>query len=72
MALPFTEKAELQQTQEVSPPLGANQCVPFDRLVRMQATGGTTGRPLRMGMTRSDVDGYNEVRARAASGSPDV
>jgi phenylacetate-CoA ligase len=65
-ALPFTEKAEFQVTQEASPPLGANQCVPLDRLVRMQATGGTTGRPLRMGMTRHDVAIYNEVGARAA------
>jgi phenylacetate-CoA ligase len=64
-ALPFTEKAELQQTQEEAPPLGANQCAPFDRLIRMQATGGTTGRPLRMGMTRKDVNAYNEVGARA-------
>ena len=64
--LPFTEKRELQETQEASPPLGANQCAPLDRLIRMQATGGTTGRPLRMAMTRHDVAVYNEVGARAA------
>src|SRR5262249_15452818 len=39
--LPFTEKHELQETQESHPPFGDNQCVPLDRLVRMQATGGT-------------------------------
>lgn len=64
--LPFTEKRELQETQEASPPLGANQCAPLDRLVRMQATGGTTARPLRMAMTRHDIAVYNEVGARAA------
>jgi len=64
--LPFTEKRELQETQEACPPLGANQCVALDQLVRMQATGGTTGRPLRMAMTRHDIAVYNEVGARAA------
>jgi phenylacetate-CoA ligase len=64
--LPFTEKRELQETQEACPPLGANQCVGLDQLVRMQATGGTTGRPLRMAMTRHDIAVYNEVGARAA------
>jgi phenylacetate-CoA ligase len=64
--LPFTEKFEFQETQATCPPLGANQCAPLDRLIRMQATGGTSGRPLRMGMTRQDVETYNEVGARAA------
>jgi phenylacetate-CoA ligase len=64
--LPFTEKAELQEAQERGTPLGPNQCAPLDRLVRMQATGGTTGRPLRMGLTRHDVEVYNEVGARGA------
>jgi phenylacetate-CoA ligase len=64
--LPFTEKAELQAAQTEKPPFGTNQAAPADQLVRMQATGGTTGKPLRMAMTRSDVAVYNEVGARAA------
>lgn len=64
--LPFTEKREFQEIQESTPPLGSNQCAPRDRLIRMQATGGTTGRPLRMGLTRHDVAVYNEVGARSA------
>jgi phenylacetate-CoA ligase len=64
--LPFTEKREFQESQEVDPPFGANQAAPLDALVRMQATGGTTGRPLRLSMTRADVDVYNEIGARAA------
>jgi phenylacetate-CoA ligase len=62
--LPFTEKAELQATQEADPPFGANQCAPLEQAIRMQATGGTTGRPLRMTLTRRDVAGYNELGAR--------
>jgi phenylacetate-CoA ligase len=31
----------------------------------MPATGGTSGRPLRMALTRADVAAYNEVGARA-------
>jgi phenylacetate-CoA ligase len=65
-ALPFTEKAELQESQAARRPFGTNQAAPADRLVRMQATGGTTGRPLRMAMTRADVAVYDEVGARAA------
>ncbi len=64
--LPFTEKSEFQASQLACPPFGANQCAPLDRLVRMQATGGTSGQPLRMGMARRDVEIYNEVGARAA------
>jgi phenylacetate-CoA ligase len=64
--LPFTEKHELQDAQHESPPFGPNQCVPLDRLVRMQATGGTSGQPLRMALTRHDIEVYNELGARAA------
>ena len=65
-SFPFTEKHELQEAQAAQAPFGTNQAAPLDRLVRMQATGGTTGRPLRMGMTRVDVETYTEVGARAA------
>ncbi len=65
-ALPFTEKSDLQESQAARRPFGTNQAAPADRLVRMQATGGTSGRPLRMAMTRADVAAYNEVGARAA------
>jgi phenylacetate-CoA ligase len=64
--LPFTEKRELQDAQDEPPPFGPNQCAPVDRLIRMQATGGTTGHPLRMALTRHDIEVYNELGARAA------
>src|SRR5262249_56831579 len=62
--LPFTEKRELQDTQDEPPPFGPNQCAPVDRLIRMQATGGTTGHPLRMALTRHDIQAYNQLRPR--------
>jgi phenylacetate-CoA ligase len=64
--LPFTEKHDLQAAQAARAPFGTNQAAPPEALVRMQATGGTTGKPLRMAMTRSDIAAYNEVGARAA------
>jgi phenylacetate-CoA ligase len=66
LRLPFTEKSELQEAQNDPPPFGANQCAPIARLVRMQATGGTSGQPLRMALTRRDIEVYNELGARAA------
>ena len=65
-ALPFTEKHELQTALAARPPFGTNQAARSDLLVRMQATGGTSGIPLRMAMTRADVATYDEVGARAA------
>src|SRR5262249_10603610 len=59
-----TDTGGRQEAGGVGPPFGANQCVPLARAVRMQATGGTTGRPLRMTMTRHDVAVYNELGAR--------
>src|SRR5690348_7893459 len=64
--LPFTEKRELQEAQNDPPPFGSNQSVPPERLTRMQATGGTSGQPLRMALTRHDIEVYNELGARAA------
>lgn len=64
--LPFTEKHELTAAQAARAPFGTNQAASADRLVRMQATSGTTGKPLQMAMTRSDIAIYNEVGARAA------
>jgi len=64
--LPFTEKLELQAALAAAPPFGTNQSAPSADLVRMQATGGTSGTPLRMAMTRVDVATYNDAGARAA------
>lgn len=63
--LPFMEKSELANSQLDGSLLGINQCAPTDKVVRIQATGGTTGQPMRIGWTRQDIADYCEVGARA-------
>lgn len=63
-ALPFTEKDELRRTQEEHPPLGEYQCASLTDIIRIQATSGTTGMPLFLGLTRHDADLWAEVGAR--------
>ena len=63
--LPFMEKGEIADSQVDGTLLGLNQCAPLDRIVRIQATGGTTGQPMRVGLTRRDIADYGETGARA-------
>jgi len=63
--LPFTEKTELADVQKTGVLLGANQSVEFSEIVRIVGTGGTTGQPLRLGLTQNDLDTYSEMGARA-------
>lgn len=63
--VPFTEKHEIAASQSDGALIGANQCAPIDRIVRIQATGGTTGEPMRIALTRRDVEDYCEMGARA-------
>jgi phenylacetate-CoA ligase len=63
--LPFMEKAEIASSQRDGTLLGINQCAPLEEIVRIQATGGTTGQPMRIGLTRRDIADYNEMGARA-------
>lgn len=63
--IPFMEKSEVAASQADGTLLGANQCAPLDRIVRIQATGGTTGQPIRIGLTRRDIEDYGEMGARA-------
>ena len=53
--LPFTEKDDLRRSQEAAPPLGGTQGAPLERIARIQCTGGTTGVPMRIGFTKSDL-----------------
>ena len=64
-AVPFMEKSELSDSQRAGDLLGANRCAPLEDVVRIQATGGTTGVPLRIGWTRRDLETYGEMGARA-------
>ena len=63
--IPFMEKGDIADSQADGTLLGANQCAPLDRIVRIQATGGTTGQPMRIGLTRRDIVDYCETGARA-------
>ena len=63
--IPFMEKTEVAASQADGTLLGVNQCAPLERIVRIQATGGTTGQPIRIGLTRRDVEDYGEMGARA-------
>src|SRR3954447_631523 len=55
VAIPLMEKADIAESQADGTLLGVNQCAPLDQIVRIQATGGTTGRPMRIGLTRRDI-----------------
>src|SRR3954452_8090062 len=63
--IPFMEKADIADSQADGTLLGINQCAALDQIVRIQATGGTTGRPMRIGLTRRDIADYGETGARA-------
>lgn len=63
--IPFMEKREIALSQEGGTLLGVNQCAPLEDIVRIQATGGTTGQPMRIGWTRQDIADYGEMGARA-------
>jgi phenylacetate-CoA ligase len=63
--IPFMEKSEVAASQADGTLLGVNQCAPLERIVRIQATGGTTGQPIRIGLTRRDIADYGEMGARA-------
>ena len=39
--IPFMEKSEIAESQRDGDLLGVNQCAPLERIVRVQATGGT-------------------------------
>lgn len=57
---PFTEKADLRATF----PFGMF-AVPRDRVIRLHASSGTTGKPTVVGYTRNDLDMWAGVMARS-------
>lgn len=62
--LPFTEKAELRESQTFSPPLGKHQACSAEKIIRMYSSSGTTGVPTYIGGTKYDYDISAEVSAR--------
>ena len=57
---PFTAKADLRQTY----PFGMF-AVPMDKVVRIHASSGTTGKPTVVGYTRRDIDTWTHCMARS-------
>lgn len=58
--LPLTSKQELRDSY----PLKA-ACVPKEKIVRIQMSGGTTGQPVIIPYTRHDVEQWKEMMLRA-------
>lgn len=63
--VPFTEKKDLARSQLEGALIGPHQCAPTSDIVRLVGTGGTSGKPMRIGWTREDVQAYSEMGARA-------
>ena len=57
---PFTSKADLRESY----PFGMF-AVPMDRIVRIHASSGTTGKPTVVGYTAKDIDTWSDVMARS-------
>ena len=63
--LPFTEKAELRESQARHPPLGSHAAAPMGDVVRVHASSGTTGTPSFIGITDYDKRRWTECIARS-------
>jgi phenylacetate-CoA ligase len=57
---PFTTKADLRESY----PFGMF-AVPMDRIVRIHASSGTTGKPTVVGYTARDIDSWTHLMARS-------
>jgi phenylacetate-CoA ligase len=60
--LPFTTKEDLR----INYPFGLF-AVPFEKVVRIHASSGTTGKPTVVGYTKNDIDAWAELMARTLS-----
>lgn len=63
--LPFTEKAELRDSQITAPPLGTHVACAVEKVKRIYSTSGTTGRPTFIGLTKRDLAAWREASCRA-------
>ena len=59
---PFTEQSNITDVADERQFVGRAS---FDDVVRIVATGGSSGQPTRLSWTRSDIDLNNEMDARA-------
>ncbi|MET1124359.1 MAG: phenylacetate--CoA ligase family protein [Archaeoglobaceae archaeon] len=58
--LPFTTKQHLREAYPLK-----MSCVPKEKIVRIQMSGGTTGQPVIVPYTRHDVEQWKEMMLRA-------
>jgi phenylacetate-CoA ligase len=65
--LPFTEKDELRASQAAHPPLGAHAAIEISQAARIYSTSGTSGAPVYIPLTRSDVEQWREIGRRTYS-----
>ena len=63
--LPFTTKDELRASFAAEPPLGRHLAAPLDAVRRIFSTSGTTGDPLYIAVSDSDLAGWTEIGARS-------
>ena len=70
--LPFTEKAELRESQRRDPPLGSHAAAPMENVVRVHASSGTTGTPSFIGLTSPSArcNRRSPPRARRSAQAP--
>src|SRR6266566_2120597 len=66
-ALPFTEKDELRKSQAEHPPLGAHAAIDIAQAARIYSTSGTSGMPLYIPLTKSDVEDWRRIGRRTYS-----
>jgi len=66
--IPFTTKSELRESQENHPPFGLHRAAPMDRIIRVTATSGTTGKSVFQGYTLHDTVQRAESLSRALWG----
>ena len=63
-SLPMTTKQEIRASQEAHPPLGGHACVGWDKISRIHASSGTTGKPTIVGATERDREMWKDLVAR--------
>jgi len=59
--LPFTEKDELRASQAAYPPLGDYAAIDIHQAARIYSTSGTSGLPLYIPLTKSDVEDWRAI-----------
>jgi phenylacetate-CoA ligase len=64
--LPITDKAGYQRSIDEHPPYGDFLAVPREEVARLHFSSGTTGAPTPVAWTRTDLDRWADLYARAA------